>query len=172
MFSKALTGLSSAIDANQQLLTYPQVKTLDIMVARLILEFSTLFIVAILYLVTTYLLGTFHGVERIAATIGSLIMASLLGAAVGMLGSVAKLYMPAYSNFQGVLSRVLFFTSGIFFVAERLPQVLQDWLWYNPVLHLTEWCRSALFHGFESGFYDLRYPGTCILFLFFMGLSA
>ena len=110
--------------------------------------------------------------ERIAAVIGSLIMASLLGAAVGLLGGIAKLYVPAYSNFQGVVSRVLFFTSGIFFVAEGLPPVLQDWLWYNPVLHLTEWCRSALFYGFESGFYDLRYPGVCILFLLFMALSA
>lgn len=172
MFSKMLTGLSTAIDANQQLLTYPQVKTLDIMVARLILEFSTLFVVGVFYLAVTYLMGVFKGVEQVAATIGGLMMAAMLGAAMGLLGGIAKLYMPAYSNFQGVLSRVLFFTSGIFFVAEGLPKALQEWLWYNPVLHLTEWVRSSFFYGFESGFYDLSYPAICILFLLFMGLSA
>lgn len=172
MFSKMVTGLSTAIESNHQLLTYPQVKTLDIMVARLILEFSTLFVVAVIYLIATYMLGTFHGIERVAATIAGLVVASLLGAGMGLLGGVAKLYMPAYSHFQGVLSRMLFFTSGIFFVADSLPQVLQDWLWYNPVLHLTEWVRSAFFHGFESRFYELEYPGYCTLFLLFMGLAA
>lgn len=172
MFSKMMTGLSAAIDANQQLLTYPQVKTLDIMVARLILEFATLFLVAVIYLAVTYLLGTFSSMERMAAVIGGLMMAALLGSGMGLLGGIAKLYMPAYSNLQGVLSRMLFFTSGIFFVADSLPQVIQDWLWYNPVLHLTEWVRSAFFHNFESRFYDLSYPGVCILFLLFMGLSA
>lgn len=172
MFSKMMAGLSAAIDANQQLLTYPQVKTLDIMVARLLLEFSTLFLVAVVYLVATYMLGTFSSIERMTAVIGGLVMAALLGAAMGLLGGIIKLYMPAYSNLQGILSRVLFFTSGLFFVADSLPQVLQDWLWYNPVLHLTEWVRSAFFHGFESRFYELEYPGYCTLFLLFMGLAA
>ena len=172
MFSKMMTSLSTAIDSNHQLLTYPQVKTLDIMVARLILEFSTLFLVAVIYLVVTYLLGTFHGIEHTAAAIAGLVMASLLGAAAGLIGSIAKLYMPAYSNFQGVLSRIMFFTSGIFFVADGLPLALQEWLWYNPVLHLTEWVRSSFFYGFESRFYELSYPGGCILFLLFMGLCA
>lgn len=172
MFSKMLTGLSSAIDANQQLLTYPQVKTLDIMIARMILEFSTLFAVAVIYLLATNLLGTFQGVEHITATITGLLLVSLLGAALGMIGGAAKLYVPAYSQFQGVLSRILFFTSGIFFVADGLPGGLQEWLWYNPVLHLVEWVRSSFFYGFESRFYDLRYPFGCILFLLFIGLSA
>lgn len=172
MFSKMMAGLGTAIDANQQLLTYPQVKTLDIMLARLILEFSTLLLVGVIYLVVTYLVIGFRGIENVAAMIAGLVMAALLGAALGLLGSIAKLYMPAYSNFQGVLSRVLFFTSGIFFVVEGLPPVLQEWLWYNPVLHLVEWVRSSFFYGFESRFYNLSYPAYCTLFLLFMGLSA
>lgn len=172
LFLKMMTGLSGAIGANQQLLTYPQVKTLDVVVARIILEFSTLLIVAVLYLIGLSFFGIQITIDSVLLTLVGLLMATGLGIGMGLVGGVIRLYMPAWSNFQSILSRVLFFTSGKFFLAESLPITLQEWLWYNPVLHVVEWTRSAFFVGFESQFYDVRYLAFFILFLLFIGLAA
>lgn len=96
----------------------------------------------------------------------------LLGAGFGLVSAVIRLYLPGYSSFQALLMRILFFVSGIYFVADSLPQVLRDALWYNPVMHLIEWERSAFFYGFESHFYDPMYLLLWILGLGFLGLAG
>ena len=173
MFTRMLTALSNVVDASQALLAYPHVKLLDLVVARIILEFSTLMVVAVLYLLLAGLvMGTYDGMENVAGVLGGLFMATFLGAGLGLVGSAIRLYLPAYSNFQSVLTRLLFFTSGLFFLADSLPRELREVLWYNPVLHILEWTRSAFFTGFESNFYDLRYPLFAMLILLYLGLAA
>lgn len=172
MFSRCVSVISGAIEGNQQLLAYPQVKTLDVIVARIILEFSTLFAVALFYVGGVFYLGLLDRIESALLVLLALFVATLLGAGLGLIGGIIKLYLPGYGSFQGVLLRVMFFTSGSFFVVDSLPALIVDWLWFNPMLHVTEWVRSAFFYEFQSRFYDWRYPVIWMLLLLFIGLSA
>nr|CAA6828273.1 MAG: Capsular polysaccharide ABC transporter, permease protein KpsM [uncultured Thiotrichaceae bacterium] len=172
LFSRISGAVSKAIKSNKPLLTYPQVKATDIMVALVLLEFSTLFLVAIIYLGGSFYIGDFTGIEKLLEVLLALFLATLLGFGFGLLSSTARLYWSAYNNFQSVFMRIMFFTSGKFFVAESLPGTLQEWLWYNPLLHVVEWMRSAFFNSFESGFYDLRYPVVVALLMLFLGLAS
>ncbi len=171
-FVRQSIAVSSAIGGNQQLLTYPQVKMLDIVIARTILEFSTLFLVALMYVTGVYYLGRFEPIESVFLVLLALIVSTMLGVGFGLISGVARLYMPAFSNFQSALTRILFFTSGLFFVADTLPSVIREWLWFNPVLHIIEWSRSDYFYGYKSNFYDWRYPFMCALVFIFVGLAA
>ncbi len=172
MFSRISSAVSRAIKSSKALLTYPQVKGIDIMLALVVLEFVTLFLVAVIYLLGANHFGVFVNIERPLAVILALLLASLLGFGFGMLSSTARLYWSAYSNFQSAFMRVMFFTSGKFFIAGTLPATLQEWLWYNPLLHVVEWVRSAFFGGFESRFYDLSYPLMVALVMLFLGLAS
>lgn len=172
MFSRIAGAVSRAIKSSKALLTYPQVKGIDIMLALLILEFCTLFLVAIIYLLGASYLDISTTMERPLEVILALFLVSLLGFGFGLLSSTARLYWSSYNNFQSVLMRILFFTSGKFFIAGMLPVTLQEWLWYNPILHVVEWLRSAFFGGFESQFYDLSYPVMFALVMIFLGLAS
>lgn len=172
LFSRISGAVSRAIKTNKALLTYPQVKGLDIMLALVILEFVTLFLVAVVYLLGAMYLGITVSIERPLDVMLALLLFSLLGLGFGMLSSTARLYWSSYNNFQSVLMRVLFFTSGKFFIVGTMPGTLQEWLWYNPILHVVEWMRSAFFGGFESQFYDLRYPLLVALVMLFFGLAG
>jgi capsular polysaccharide transport system permease protein len=172
LFSRIAGLVSRAIKTNQALLTYPQVKAIDIMLAQVILEFGTLFIVAVLYLLGAIYLEVFVEIERPLEIIFVLFLSALLGFGFGLLSSTARLYWSSYNNIQSVFMRVMFFTSGKFFVADTLPETLRDWLWYNPLLHVIEWARSAFFTGFESQFYDLSYPLVFALVMVFLGLAS
>ena len=172
LFTKGVSMMSNVIESTTSLLTYPQVKAVDVIIARIILEFSTLFIVSIIYLLCLYFWGIFDRIESILMSIVVLMLSILLGSGFGLVGGVIKLYLPGYSSFQALIMRVLFFVSGAFFVADTLPPVVRDILWYNPVLHLLEWERSAFFYGFESQFYEPMYPIIWMLSLGFLGLAG
>lgn len=172
LFSRGVSMMSNAIESTTALLTYPQVKAVDMIIARIILEFATLFIVSLIYLCFLYFWGILDRIESVLMSIVVLMLAILLGSGFGLVGGVIKLYFPGYSSFQGLLMRVMFFVSGVFFVADSLPSVIRDGLWYNPVLHLMEWERSVFFYGFESQFYQPIYPLLWILGLGFLGLAG
>ena len=113
-----------------------------------------------------------NGIENVLRVLMYLFLAAFLGLGLGLLSGAVKLYWPNWSTFQSVLMRIMFFTSGKFFLADSLPRTLQEWLWYNPMLHVTEGVRSAFFRGFESRFLDPAYPVLCMLLLLFLGLAS
>ncbi|WP_298607860.1 ABC transporter permease [uncultured Thiothrix sp.] len=172
LFSRGVTMMSNVIEGSVTLLTYPQVKVIDVVIARIILEFSTIFVVCIIYLTVLYFWGIFDRIENLLMSITVLMICLIFGSAFGLVGAVIKLYLAGYNSFQSLLLRVLFFMSGSFFVADSMPQQIREVLWYNPVLHLVEWARSAFFYGFESHFYNPMYPLIWMLCLGFLGLAG
>ncbi len=111
LFSRTLSAVFSSIESNAPLLTYPQVKILDIVLARVILEFSTLFLVAFIYVLLLFYANELGQIESLLGVVIVLLISSLSGASIGLLGGVVKMYMPAYGAFQSILIRFLFFTS-------------------------------------------------------------
>lgn len=172
LFSRGASMMGNVIESSATLLTYPQVTVVDVIIARIILEFSTTIVVCIIYLTALYFWGMFDHIENILMAIVVLMLSILLGASFGLVGAVIKLYLPSYSSFQSLIIRVLFFVSGAFFIADTLPSTVTDVLWYNPVLHLVEWERSVFFYGFESQFYEPLYPILWMLCLGFLGLAG
>ncbi len=171
IFSKTLSCVSGAIDSNQALLNFPQVKTLDIVIAKFILEFVTLFLVGIFYLAGFVFFVDELKVYSLLLVFAGIFVCSLMALGIGLIFGVIRLYFSAFSNFQTVILRIMFFTSGVFFIVDGLPLFLQEWIWYNPLVHLVDWIRSAFFYDFNSNFYSYKYPIFCTLVFLFIGLS-
>ena len=172
LFSRGVGMAAGAIDANRPLLDFPQVKVIDVVIARIILDFSTIFIVSIIYLLLFHYLIYPVRIASVGLVIVGLMVSSLLGMGFGLIGSAIKLYFNGYDNIQSIFMRVLFFTSGIFFFGSTLPAGIGDWLVFNPVLHLVEWVRDCFFYDFRSDFYTPYYPIVFSLVLIFIGLAA
>ena len=49
-----------------------------------------------------------------------------------------------------VLGRPLFLGSGLFFIADTVPEPARGYLLYNPVMHCLELLRGAFFYEFET----------------------
>ena len=81
---------------------------------------------------------------------GGLVLASVLGS------SFAYAFVSFVPNVRfglramQIVVRPLFYTSGVFFIASELPLVVQDWLWWNPILHAVEITRTGAFGDFGS----------------------
>ena len=163
---------SSAIRANQGLLMFPVVRPLDFFVARTILEGASQLLVIVI------LCTVMHGIygeprllpEDLLSVLAAFLAAIVLGAGFGLTTGCLVMEWPFVEVVLLLLRRIMFFTSGIFFIADTLPGLLKDVLWWNPMLHVTEWFRSAYFSEADSQFLSLPFIGGSILLIITIGL--
>ena len=142
--------IGQAIQSNLQLLIYPLVQPLDTVIARCILESLTMVVV----------LGLFFGGRLLVAenaTINSFVVFSeavavslLLGCALGSFNSVFGSIVPTWTRLWGFMGLPLFITSGAFFIPATLPPPILAVIWWNPVLHIVEWYREAIYLDYIS----------------------
>jgi len=161
----------SAISSNEALLAYPLVRTLDLMVARILLEAATMVILFLMFLAGVALFGGVRiqmNPEKFCAAMGTTL---LLGAGLGVFNAVIGRLLPVWERIWGLLSLPMFFTSGIFFLPSALPPDVMRILWWNPFLHCVEWMRDAVYLDYEPVLSQPYVLGFAISTLF-MGLFA
>jgi capsular polysaccharide transport system permease protein len=140
----------SAITANQALLSYPLVRPLDTILARVILECIVMLIIAAVVFV---FVGIYLGRDMViypSELIEGMIATIFLAASVGTFNAVISALLPSWANFHAMLSLPLLVTSGLFYVPAVMPPIILDIIIWNPVLHCIEWIRGATYIHYLS----------------------
>ena len=164
LFRNTMTQTMGAIETNRVLLAFPQIKLLDLVLARALLEIATLTVVFFLILAGAHVLGYTIKIENPLLVLFALGCLAVTG--FGLAPFVRS--MPQIvSIFAG---RPLFFVSGLFFTAEMMPTGVREFLLLNPILHMIEWLRSAFFVEFESRHASVEYALAGALVSAFLGL--
>ena len=170
LFSNIVSKVMAGLAANKALLGYPQVMPMDITISRIILEFSSLVIVFIIFLAILINTGTPIRIDNFIELMKAVGLFVLLGTGVGLINASIIHTTPAYANIYSAISRPLYFMSGVFFTASFLSPAAFSILGYNPLLHLSDWFRSAFYTSFESDLMDKHYAVTSTLIIFTIGL--
>jgi capsular polysaccharide transport system permease protein len=162
MFGTMSGGISRAVSSNRALLTYPVVTALDAVLAKFVLNFMTIVLVALI-LFSGIILGLgLHVNLDLAAAALAVAMAALLGLGIGTLNCVLFGLFPTWKNVWKVLNRPLFLLSGIFYTYEMVPPAFQAVLWWNPLVHVIGLMRSGFY-----GVYDPHY----VSYAYVMGIG-
>ena len=171
IFSQTLTTCMDAIKDNRNLLTYPQVFPLDVMIARTLVITCT----QIVSMTVIMGMGLLAGFPVHVASVGLLLIALLsamcFGFGCGIILSTLSWYIPALKKMIPMLVRVLFFASGVFFSVSAFSHQVGSWLLLNPVMQLIEMARTAMASGYVSPYYDIKYVlgvNLCVLTLGFL----
>ncbi len=166
----ALTGYSSvllwrnmparcidAIKPNLSLLYHRQVKVLDILIARLLLEVAgttTSFVVLGVFFIT---IGWLDPPEDLLQVIGGWL-------ALAWFGMSAALLLGAWSEQSELVDKLwhpsaylLFPLSGAAFLVDMLPKQAQDIVLYLPMVHCIEYIRDGFFGSKFNAHYDMSY---------------
>lgn len=162
---------SQAINGNKALLFYPQVQTLDLILARGALELSTYGVVFALIIGGWAFTVPQVRIDDLLMVMTGLLLAGLLGMGLGLVLCGLNVLSTTVDRIRGPLFRPLFWVSGLFFTAESLPKHIRDVLLWNPIIHCIEVVRSGFFTGYQTRHADLGYVGAWILGLFFIGLT-
>ncbi|WP_019953550.1 ABC transporter permease [Yoonia vestfoldensis] len=171
-FTEFSTKLMTVFDANRALLTYPVIKDIDTLIARVLLIAATYAVITTLFYTSLILLGQ----ARLPAHPGHLLLAfvstALLGFGFGTLNAVIVSLWDTWAQIEKVLTRPLFFISGIFYVPSHLPPQARELLQWNPVLHLVEWMRHGFYPNYNSSVLNPWYPVAVGAGLLFLGLAG
>jgi len=171
LFANLSTQLMNAIEANKVLLNYPHVTPFDVMASRTILEIATQVIVFVFVLLILAFEDLWDmQIDSLISVIFAVLISAALGAGMGLINAVLAFKFPSYANIFGMIMRPMYFLSGIFFVVGYMSTEIQNIMYYNPVAHLIEWFRSAIYVGYESEFLDKHYLLNFTLSVVFLGL--
>ncbi|MGX9857608.1 ABC transporter permease (plasmid) [Limimaricola variabilis] len=154
----ALAGkLAAALRYSKPLLAYPRVTWLDAILSRLLLNLLTNVMVLLI------VIGGILWFTDARATLdpGPIMLgvglAAAIGIGVGLMNCLLIGLYPLWGQVWAIVSRPLFLASGIFFTYEDMPSLVQDILWWNPILHAVGEMRRGFYATYEASYVSLAY---------------
>ncbi|WP_415184112.1 ABC transporter permease [Phaeovulum sp.] len=171
-YTKLSNTLMTTFDANKALLTYPLIKETDAIFARVILISATYLLIMILFYGGLIVLGLAELPVYPEQLMFAFAATTLFGFGMGTLNAVVVSLWDSWSHIEKILTRPLFFLSGVFYIPSNLPPEAVAALRWNPVLHLVEWFRAGYYTNYDSSVLDRSYPlGLAMLFIL-LGLGG
>ncbi len=168
MYQDIATKTALCIRFSKPLLAYPTITFMDALLARFFLALLTQVMVS--YIIIWGIL-TFEDTRVILNFQPMLIamsMAALLGLSVGTMNSVLFDFFPIWKTAFNVATRPLLIASGVIFLFEDLPQSIQSFLWYNPLIHIIGVMRQGFYPFYTANYVSAAYVcGTSLALLLF-----
>ena len=173
LFRDPWNQMQGAIGQNRQLLTFPQVTTFDVILAKGFLEIAITAFVLVVLLMLVGLLGFEVRVERPLGVLSACALLCTFGLGMGFLFASLEPIIPSVKQVTGqILGRPLYFGSGLFYTVDSIPRPARDYLLWNPVLHLIELVRSEFFYEFETQYGSWLYASGWAFGTLAVGLTT
>lgn len=160
-----------AIASNRPLLNFPIVKTTDLIYARVIVEMLSAFFVATIFCVGLYFSGVDFVPNDVTEALEAVFAAIFLGMGIGIFNVAMFALFKHFAMVAFILIMVVAYASaGVFIPITTLPESIQSIAWYNPLVHLVEWLRSAYYTGYTTPILSKTYVLAMASIYFFLGL--
>ncbi len=150
LFKGLWVQVMNSVSANRGLFGFRQVKPLDTMIARTVLE---MFMSTIIFVVAMALLGRIGYAPVVPmdllAVVLTFVVLALLGTGLGILSAVIVDVFPMWALLIQLVAMPLYMLSGVIFSLHGFSNEILALLLWNPVLHLVELCRAAFLPGYS-----------------------
>jgi capsular polysaccharide transport system permease protein len=154
------------------LLYHRHISLIDVLLARLTLEFAA----TSAAMVTVYLTLTMSGFIYPAADPGLMLLGwlymALLSFGLSALFAVLSEYSDIVERIVPPFQYITVPLSGAFFMVDWIPKTAQDLIWYVPLVHCYEMFRAGYFGDKVVTYYSFWYPLVWALGLIWLGFVA
>lgn len=171
IFSQITKQAGAAVAGNRGLLSFPPVKNLDTVWARVLLEVATGAVALIMLMMIFASSGLSVMPNDPIVFVQGYLMIALLAVGVGMVNAVLSSIMPVWSTIMGWITRLQYFVAGIFFLPDHLPPAARHMMGWNPVAHGIIWIREGFYRDYHSIVLDRGFLATSILILLLTGFT-
>jgi capsular polysaccharide transport system permease protein len=171
-FRRPAVQCMNAVNANAALYTYRQVKPIDAVLTRAMLEGMLMVSTSVLLVFFVAMANIDVIPDDLAAVLEVFVGMWLIGTGFGMAASVAVELAPEAGRVIGLAMSPLYIGSGVIFPISAVPPPYRDWLMLNPLAHGLEAARQ----GFASHYHpvaetSMAYFYGCALVILFAGLA-
>ncbi len=172
LFRKTADHVAGAPADNSALFAYRQVKPVDTLVARGLLEGASWLVITLLLIAILALWGHPFAPQFPLAMMGACAAMWLLGVAFGMVVSACTTLMRETRQVLHIVLRPLYMISGVMFPLGSLPADWRALLMLNPLAHGVELVRMGLSDNYQAvPETDAGYLFAWVLGLLLLGLA-
>lgn len=172
MFKRAGGQAKNAIAANRSLFSYRQVKPVDTVIVRAVLEGYISIINTAILAAGALLFAVDVVPDDPLLVITAYFGLWLMGLGYGLVTSVAVILIPELDRIINFIMMPLYMLSGVIFPIASIPMPYRQWLLYNPLAHGVDAARvgvSSFYHGMSE--VDLLYLYEVAVISIFLGLA-
>lgn len=167
MFSQLSNRIGASVRYSRVLLAFPRVTWLDAAIARFCLNALTLIAVFCILIAGVYSAIDTRSLIKADHVITGILMAFCIAVGVGLMNCLLSGYFRLWERLWEIFTRPLFLASGVFILYEDLPPMLQDILWWNPLLHVTGRVRAGFYPNYHA-----EYVSAAYVFALGLGLAV
>ena len=143
MFRRTSIQMMNAVSANQSLFAYRQVKPIDAVIVRGLLEAGIMLVVSAVVLAGAALLGRDVIPLDPLMVLEGLLGCWLLGVGMGLIMSVVGVLIPEVEKVLNMAMMPLYFISGVMYSMGAVPPPFRGILMWNPVAQGLEMVRQG-----------------------------
>ena len=171
MWRNASNRAIGAIAANSSLLYHRNVRVLDTIVARVLLEVAGASIAQIAIMGVLIAVGWIESPQDMFYMLLAWLLMAMFALGLGLVICSIAFKFEAVGKIWGTLSFVMLPLSGAFFFVHTLPQQLHQYILWIPMAHGTEMFRSGYFGTAVVTYENPWYLLLCNLVLLLLGLA-
>lgn len=157
LFMAVSNRMSQAINYSKALLNYPRVTFLDALVSRMVLSVMTNLLVGVILLLAITMAWETRTVLDLDRAILAYAMTIALGVGIGTLNCFLITMFPLWQMIWGIAMRPMVLLSGVILLLETIPSPYSDYLWFNPLIHVTGEMRGAFYLQYEAKYVSSAY---------------
>lgn len=156
MHIRTVTAVTGAL--REDMLNHQRLSPFLLVSVKAISAAYKLILAMLILLAMNYLLRDVYEMQDPLKFIVVIFWCWLGGVAVGIIFLAAVRYLTWGGLLQTAYIRIMFFTSGKFFVANGMPGFLRPYMDWNPLFHLLDQGRSAAFLNYTARTTNMEYP--------------
>jgi capsular polysaccharide transport system permease protein len=157
LYQKLSGSLMAVFEGNRGLLAYPLVKETDVVFARFFVIVMTYIFIYIIFFGGLILIDKGHFPNRLDIVLLAILAIALLGLGAGLTNAVIYMLWPTWRRVEAIITRPLFFLSGVFFIPSNFPPKISYWLSWNPILQAIDLLRVGYYRNYHSQSLDVGY---------------
>lgn len=170
MFSGILNKSIGAFEANKGLFSYRQVKPIDTIIARTLVE---VFMAGILYIIFFFIGYYFNfgmdGKNILMVGVG-LVWLTIFSFSFGLVVAIGNTFYKSIGKTVKVLTFGLMLMSAVFYPVANIPPEGQVILAYNPLVSFMEMIHGFYFYSLDDSFVEYRYIAIWTITLLYIGM--
>ncbi|NOZ91574.1 MAG: ABC transporter permease [Epsilonproteobacteria bacterium] len=170
LFKNIVIKSIASFKANKALFLYKQVKPIDTIIARSMVEVFISSIIILIFFSIGFFFNYDIAVKDLTMVTFGFIYLIFFAFSFGLFLAVVNVFIDSVSKLINFFMTALMFSSAVFYTMDILPSNLRDVLFFNPVAHFMEIIHGFYFHSLDDSFVSYDYITVWTLSLLYFGL--
>lgn len=169
LMTRVAGSVGNSVMGNRTTMQIPLISPFELSLSKLIIEVFTMSIIVLVFGALFWALGWNQAPGDLTKVFIGFGTSAAFGFGIGLIFASVLEFTRLASTVVTVITRVFYFTGGIFFVPEFIPEQYRALIAWNPFLHIVELVRDGAFEIYTPILFAPIYLILCVILTLCVG---